>query len=101
MGAGLGVDQDHADTDPGPRPADAPLHDVAGAQFLAHLTDIGRLATITAGRFAGDHEQVREPRNPGRDVPLQAVGKGLNLRVAGGAAERQHRDPRHVAAPDL
>src|SRR6266446_10450476 len=77
MGGLCGVDQLGIDAEVAARPADAPLQYVAHPQLAADLLRVNRFIPISERSVARDHEQVRDPRQIGRQILDDAVGEVL------------------------
>jgi hypothetical protein len=89
---GLGVDQLGSDAELVARPPDASFQHIAYAQFAADLLRMDRLVPIGERSIAGDHETVRDPRQIGRQILGDAVGKILLLPVVAEIGKGQHHD---------
>ena len=89
---GLGVDQLRRHANPAATLAHAALDDVARAQFLADLANIGRDPLEGKGRVAGDHRKRLPQRQRGDDVLGQPVREVVLLGITADVLERQHRD---------
>jgi hypothetical protein len=81
VGARAGVDELRGDPQHGARLTQAAFDDVAGAELLADGADVHRLARVPQRRAAGDHLEIREPREAGHDVLGQSFGEGLQGRI--------------------
>jgi hypothetical protein len=96
MRAGLRLDQLGGDAHPVAALADAAFEYIAYAEVAADLLHVGRLALVSKGRVAGDHEQPADAGEGGDDLLDHAVGKIFLLGVARQVLEWQHRDRRLV-----
>jgi hypothetical protein len=75
----LGVDQLSVDADPIARPPDAPFKHIAHPQLTADLLRVDPLILIGEGGAARDNETVCDPRQIGRQILGDRVGKILLL----------------------
>ena len=71
----------------------APLHDIARAQFFANDPQIVRLVGVPQRRTARDHSQIGVARQTRHDVLGQSTGQRGKVGVVANVFERQHRDP--------
>jgi len=92
MRVGLGVDQLDAGPDSVARPPDAPLQHIAYAQLAADLLRVSRPVPIGECGIARDHQHIREPRQIGRQVFGDPVGKILLFAVVAQIDEGQDHD---------
>jgi hypothetical protein len=92
MRVGLGIDQLGAHTDPVARPLDAPFQHIAHSQLAPDLPCISRSVPISERGIARDHGHLREPRQVGRQVLGDSVGKILLLAVVAQIDEGQDHD---------
>ena len=92
MRIGFGVDQLGSDADPVSRPLDASFQHIAHAQLAADLFGVDALALVGECGIARDHEHVGDPRQIGRQILGDPVGKILLPRVVAVIGERQHDD---------
>jgi len=92
MRVGLGIDELRVDPYLVARPLDAPFQQIAHAQFAADILCVDWLVLIGEGAVARDHKHVREPRQVGRQIIGDAVGKILLPGIVAAIGERQHRD---------
>ena len=92
MRAGLGIDQLGVDADLLGRALDAAFKHIAHAQLAADLLGVDRLALVGERGIARNHEAARDPRQIGRQILGDAVGKILLLGVVAQIVEGQHHD---------
>jgi hypothetical protein len=74
------------------RPPDASFQHIAHAQLVADLLCIDGFIPIGKRGIARDHEHAREPRQIGRQILGDTIGKILLLSVVAEIGERQHDD---------
>jgi hypothetical protein len=92
MRAGRGIDQLGIDADLIARPLDATLQHIADAQLAADLLCVGRLVPIGERGAARDHEHIRDPRQVGREIVGNPIGKILLAGIITEIDEGQHDD---------
>src|SRR5271166_5486393 len=92
MRVGLGIDQLDIDAYLATRATDASFQHIAHAELTADLLRIYRLVSIGKGSIARDHEHVGEPRQIGREVVGDPIGKILLTPVLAEIREGQHND---------
>ena len=84
---GRSVDKLSADADTVARAANAALQHVAHPELAPDLPDVDGLALVLEARIAGDHKQLREPRQIGDDVFGDAVTEIVLARVTAHVGE--------------
>src|SRR6516164_5082388 len=89
MCVGFSIDQLGTDTYLVARPLDAPLQHIAHSQLPTDLLCVSRPVPIGERGIARDHEHVCEPRQIGRQILGNAVGKILLFAVVAQIDERQ------------
>jgi hypothetical protein len=92
MRVGLGIDQLGVYAELVARPPDAPFEHIAHAQLATNLLRVDRLVPVGKRGIARDHEHVRHPRQIGRQIVGDPVGKILLVGVVAEVGERQHDD---------
>ena len=97
-----GVHDLHGDAQRRSRLADAALHDVARPQLLADRAYVEPLAAVTARSiYRATTKRWEKRESPVTMSSVEAVGKGLDVRIACGTAEGQHGDPGTSLAHDV
>jgi len=69
---------------------DAPFQQVTHAELAADLLRIDRLVLVGEGAIARDYEHASDPRQIGRQILGDAVGKVLLVGVFAEIGKRQH-----------
>jgi len=92
MRISLGVDQLSVDADAASRPLDAPFQHIAHTQLAADLLCVDRLVPIGERGVARNHQHARNPRQLGRHILGDAIGKILLIGVVAEIGERQYDD---------
>ena len=92
MTAGLGVDELHVDAHAIPAALNAALEDVPDIQVAADGLHVERLALVSEGRIAGDHDGAPDTREIGRQTFRDPVDEVLLFGVAADIGERQDDD---------
>ena len=78
----FGVDQLRIDAQPFVRAADTSFQHITYTQFTTDLPRIERLVPISERGIARNHQHVREPRQIGRQILGDPVGKILLALIA-------------------
>ena len=92
MGIDLGIDQLGSNADSAARPLDASFQHITYAQLAPDLLGVDRLVPIGERGIARDHETVGDPRQIGRQILGDPVGKILLVGVVAEIRKRQHDD---------
>ena len=101
MSAAFGVDQLYIDQNPVAASPNAALYDITHSQIAPDLLYVHGFAFVGEGRVAGDHEAADDPRDIGRQVVGNSIGKIFLVGVAREVDKREHdkRQRRPWSAP--
>jgi hypothetical protein len=92
MRVGLGINELRVDADLFIRPLNASFEYISHAQLAANLLCVDRFVPVGERGIARDHEHVLDPRQIGRQILGDPVGKVLLVGVVAEIGERQHHN---------